>query len=322
MLVLFFFVISYVVAQYTLATLSDGDKLNIVKYHNAARKNWGTPALKNLNAICGWNDTLAQRAGTVAAKCKWVHSTNDDRTYGADQYGNPLVYGENMAQGTGVAGQSFPYWTYGQFVDMWKGEEKDWDCTKTASYDFATGASEDGCRKGIDPASGLNYMCGHFTQVIWVTTTEVGCAVVDCPAGSPINPSGKVEYMVCQYAPGGNGAGSHPLDPAGGQFVWNSDMTGVTAIKDSWSQCPDNNKVYRTTPSVTALTAEGTAQDTTNSAHSGSQIADEISIPMGAFITVAVICSLIVFLGVLIVIAFIVMVRKNNNNDSKAMSLL
>lgn len=42
---------------------------------------------------------------------------------------------------------------------------------------------------------------GHYTQVVWRTTTEVGCAVYQC---------GNKILVVCNYNPPGNWIGRHP----------------------------------------------------------------------------------------------------------------
>jgi hypothetical protein len=38
--------------------------------------------------------------------------------------------------------------------------------------------------------------CGHYTQIIWRNTTEVGCGMATCSNGS--------EIWVCNYNPPGN----------------------------------------------------------------------------------------------------------------------
>ncbi|KAK7202910.1 CAP domain-containing protein [Myxozyma melibiosi] len=53
-----------------------------------------------------------------------------------------------------------------------------------------------------DPVIGDDYATyGHYTQIIWKTTTEVGCAESE-------------GYVVCRYYPQGNYVGESPLDPA------------------------------------------------------------------------------------------------------------
>jgi pathogenesis-related protein 1 len=43
--------------------------------------------------------------------------------------------------------------------------------------------------------------CGHYTQIVWSTTTKLGCAVHNCPA------LGFGNTVICDYAPGGNDGG-------------------------------------------------------------------------------------------------------------------
>jgi hypothetical protein len=42
---------------------------------------------------------------------------------------------------------------------------------------------------------------GHYTQMIWPTTTRVGCAIASTP---------RIDYLVCHYSPAGNMDG-HPV---------------------------------------------------------------------------------------------------------------
>jgi pathogenesis-related protein 1 len=51
--------------------------------------------------------------------------------------------------------------------------------------------------------SGSNFKdFGHYTQMIWADTREVGCAIV--------SNGGNGTYVVCQYYPPGNYVGQHP----------------------------------------------------------------------------------------------------------------
>ena len=47
-------------------------------------------------------------------------------------------------------------------------------------------------------------VCGHYTQVVWATSTKLGCGVSTCP--------GLIygHTIVCDYAPGGNISGQRP----------------------------------------------------------------------------------------------------------------
>ena len=87
------------------------------------------------------------------------------------------VYGENLAAGSPAGAYS---WT--DIVNMWGGEK--------ASY----------TRQQIPPLG--DPTTGHYTQIIWRTSTQCGC-------GKATGASGW-EYFVCQYNPAGNIVGQYP----------------------------------------------------------------------------------------------------------------
>jgi len=60
---------------------------------------------------------------------------------------------------------------------------------------------------------------GHFSQIVWQSTTQVGCATQYCPNGLA-NTGGDVSpyFTVCNYSPPGNFAneyGANVLPPQG-----------------------------------------------------------------------------------------------------------
>jgi uncharacterized protein YkwD len=81
-------------------------------------------------------------------------------------------YGENLAAGT--IGALDPTGT----VDYWYGEVKD--------YRF--------------PAGGFSMKTGHFTQLVWKSTTQVGCGHAQCNG---------LDVWVCEYDPAGNVDGEY-----------------------------------------------------------------------------------------------------------------
>ena len=106
-----------------------------------------------------------------------VHTSSAARTNlaGFSYVGENLAAGSNL---TPIAGGGLAS------VVMWENEKKD--------YTFTTNA----CTPGA--------MCGHYTQVVWAKSTEVGCAYQSCPSQPYKN------YWQCNYGAGGNYNGQLP----------------------------------------------------------------------------------------------------------------
>jgi uncharacterized protein YkwD len=128
--------------------------------HNAERDRFGAPRLS-------WNRKLAseaqQWAQVLAKEGRMRHATNDERA-GA---------GENLWMGSAGA---YPA------RNMVKAfiEEK---------QDFRAGTFPDISRTG-------NWRdVGHYTQVVWPSTREIGCAVAR---------NSQDDFLVCRYWPAGN----------------------------------------------------------------------------------------------------------------------
>ncbi len=141
-------------------------------YHNQVRAAVATPTpLPPLE----WDPQLASYAATWAAMCKDTDAPiglidHDPNRTGVAGYAQ---IGENIFGSGGAAASAK------QAVDSWAGEK--------SAYDPATG--------------NCTGTCGHYTQIVWRTTTHVGCALHDCPGlqyGSSI---------VCDYGPAGNSGG-------------------------------------------------------------------------------------------------------------------
>jgi uncharacterized protein YkwD len=113
-----------------------------------------------------WSDDLENYAGEWAVEngkknCKMVHRTQNE-------------YGENLYWSSGMA------FSPKGAVDSWGSEIKDY--------------------KG-EVVGKSNGVVGHYTQIVWRTTTEVGCAAFQC---------GSALLVVCNYNPPGNWVGQHP----------------------------------------------------------------------------------------------------------------
>ncbi|KAF9900766.1 hypothetical protein EC991_006908 [Linnemannia zychae] len=55
---------------------------------------------------------------------------------------------------------------------------------------------------------GFSGATGQFTQVVWKNTTQVSCAMANCPAGAILPQPTK--FIVCRYTPPGNFPGQFP----------------------------------------------------------------------------------------------------------------
>ena len=133
--------------------------------HNAARKAYGVPPLT-------WSEALAGSARTYAMRLAATRTFAHDK-----QVGVSPPQGENLYMGTRGA------FSYAAMVQLWVDERKD----------FRPGRFPDVVR------SGHWSRVGHYTQIIWPTTTTVGCALAS---------NATDDYLVCRYAPAGNWFGS------------------------------------------------------------------------------------------------------------------
>jgi pathogenesis-related protein 1 len=162
-------------------TLTTAEKDMFLNSHNAIRKAYNVPALT-------WNAQLASDSQAWAMQCKvspLTHSAANGQ------------YGENLAtwMGSPKPSTAFPWKTMDyHVVNGWYAEEQYWNCKANT------------CPSG--------QMCGHLTQQIWASTTEVGCGIAYCTATI----SGKqwhVQNAVCRYKSPGNYVGQHPLGTNG-----------------------------------------------------------------------------------------------------------
>jgi uncharacterized protein YkwD len=111
-----------------------------------------------------WSKKLADVAQ------KWANTLRDKGCIFGHSPG--AKYGENLAAGT--QGALDPESTVGMWYD------------EISKYKF--------------PNGGFSMETGHFTQVVWRSTTEVGCGHVTCKGN---------DIYVCNYNPAGNWEGKY-----------------------------------------------------------------------------------------------------------------
>ena len=118
-----------------------------------------------------WDQDLADIAAAWAATCtdndapQGLLDHNDGRSDTYPEYVGENIYASSAAGADPIGA-----------VNAWAAE--------VADYNYAQ-----------NTCSGV---CGHYTQVVWATTTKVGCAYHDC---ANLTYRGTI---ICDYAPGGN----------------------------------------------------------------------------------------------------------------------
>jgi hypothetical protein len=143
----------------------------IISAHNQVRAQVDTRGTSGSLPSLTWDDALAATAAAWADQCKdgdgdGLIDHNADRSTG-----HPYYVGENIFASSGSA-------TGSGAVTAWADE--------AAKYHYATNTCDPGA------------VCGHYTQLVWRNTLQLGCAIARCP---------RLTYssvVVCDYGPGGN----------------------------------------------------------------------------------------------------------------------
>jgi hypothetical protein len=76
-------------------------------------------------------------------------------------------------------------------------------CAEKVYFTHPDSRYPDCCEEPIDPDRRDEKHCGHYTQVVWHDSTQIGCGVA-------VDLEGKY-YWVCRYRPGGNIPNQHPF---------------------------------------------------------------------------------------------------------------
>lgn len=212
-----------------------------------------------------WNDTLAEYSKKWADACIWKHSvryTNPQplSTIHVNEYHANLIsqrspYGENLAYGYANASAAVIAW----------GDEG-------AMYNFGK-------------PTGFTEETGHFTQLVWKATTQVGCAAVNCGythdkrnvdvnvtfgdgngnetgesdedgvVGMRVAPRGEGKgdaraqgwYVVCEYTPAGNVVGAHDSYFKKNVLPQVRDRTSSTSTTTSAAETPPSENAATST---------------------------------------------------------------------------
>lgn len=157
------------------SAISAADARDGLAVHNCARKTVDDPAPATPMPLLTWNTVAAALAQTLANGCVYGH-------------GNHAGYGQNIYASAGTG----PTQTLADASLRWASEEP--------NYHYANNTCSDA------------KVCGHYTQIVWSTTTSVGCgqAVCTSTANSPGSGFPNWNFIVCNYSPPGNYIGQRP----------------------------------------------------------------------------------------------------------------
>jgi len=164
--------------------LTQDERQGLLDAHNHWRNE---AALGNLNggkkavamAKMYWDNELEEHAKAFSKYCHWDHSSNVGWSNLGYSYGENL-FATSRDSGYNVVDAVTPLAEEHQY------------------YDHDTGACS-------------NPPCGHYTAIVWETTTRVGCAVTECSSIVGLPSSwGQATLVVCQYYRVGNWQGQLP----------------------------------------------------------------------------------------------------------------
>ena len=141
--------------------------------HNRVRAKHRLPPLKWSNKLAAYSKQWVDHLGS-GPRCTMKHRS------GVPPYGENLYWSSAVVWSDGVRETNRV--TIRDVVKVWADEER-W-------YNY----NRNNCQPG--------QRCGHYTQIVWRDTTEVGCAMKVC--------GDKSQTWVCSYNPPGNYTGVRP----------------------------------------------------------------------------------------------------------------
>jgi len=176
-----FFVLCLISPQRGSAADGTIDAMCMLQEHNTLRAAVGTPELR-------WSDALARQASSWADElkktgCVMKHSRAHlgENIYWASAWKTTT---RNKSKNTLQTILTLQPITEAHVISSWAVEQP-WYSQASNTCNAPPGKS-----------------CGHYTQIVWGNTKEVGCAKVIC--------DDKSQIWVCNYSPAGNVVGQRP----------------------------------------------------------------------------------------------------------------
>uniref|UniRef100_A0A8C3I904 ShKT domain-containing protein n=1 Tax=Chrysemys picta bellii TaxID=8478 RepID=A0A8C3I904_CHRPI len=186
-------------------------QIEITDQHNELRR-LVYPTARNMLKMV-WNAEAAKNAKSWAEQCIYSHSPVSRRKVGN------ITCGENLY--------------YSSVPKSWSSALQGW-FDERDSFTF-----------GVEPTSS-NAVTGHYTQMVWYKSYEIGCSFAFCPYSALYK-----YYYVCHYYPAGNVVGSTTTpykkgDPCGDcpDACDNVLCTNPCKYEDTYANCGQLKKQY------------------------------------------------------------------------------
>ncbi|KAL4754915.1 hypothetical protein BDW72DRAFT_164645 [Aspergillus terricola var. indicus] len=167
-------------------TAANAYQSNVLYSHNIHRANHSSPDVT-------WSSDLESSAQVLASRCVYEHDTSI----------NGGGYGQNIGYGTSADEVAV------MISNLMYNDEMGY-------YENLYGQAS--------PDMTLFEKWGHFSQIVWKGTSEVGCATVSCPSLGNVDSASAVPFTVCNYSPAGNYDGEYAdnvLKPLG-HAMWSA----------------------------------------------------------------------------------------------------
>ncbi|XP_028295137.1 cysteine-rich venom protein-like isoform X2 [Gouania willdenowi] len=186
---------------------SSAEQTEIVNKHNTLRRGV-SPSASNMLKM-SWNREASANAQRWANKCIIKHSPPSKRKISTSGCGENIYMSSKKD-------------TWSEAIQSWYDEEKNW-------------------RYGVGSVNGGEV--GHFTQLVWYKSNQIGCAMAHCPN------AGYKYFYVCHYCPPGNTQFYHPYKsgpPCGDcpNACDNKLCTNPCPYIDKFSNCPKLTKQW------------------------------------------------------------------------------
>ncbi|XP_051909231.1 cysteine-rich venom protein-like isoform X1 [Hippocampus zosterae] len=195
------------IAAVSTVLTSASEQNEIVNKHNDLRRNV-KPTASNMLKM-SWNKEAAANAQRWANTCSMKHSPASSRVISTSGCGENLYMASYKN-------------SWSNAIQSWYDEVNDW-------------------RYGVGSINGR--VVGHFTQIVWYRSNQIGCAMAYCP-------NSRYKYFyVCHYCPPGNYQFTHPYKSGSPcadcpKACENKLCTNPCPYTDKYSNCPDLKKQH------------------------------------------------------------------------------